>query len=119
MIAKEIYTKLFGSKHPSLAGVFIAFAMLMRDLKNFDKALILYNDALEIRRSTYGEEHINSILVYTTIAGLYLEMGDFDKSKKLFEKYLPKKEKLLGKEHPGVIQSHEKYSKLLKMINER
>ena len=70
----------------------------------YDKALKLRQQALELREKSLGPEHITTALIRVSIGNSYLELGDPARALTLFEKERPLFEKTMGVDSPiGVL----------------
>jgi eukaryotic-like serine/threonine-protein kinase len=70
----------------------------------YDKALKLRQQALELREKSLGPEHITTALIRVSIGNTYLELGDPARALTLFEKERPLFEKTMGVDSPiGVL----------------
>ena len=67
--------------HPDLAHALNNFGILLRDMGNYQDALPLYRESLEIRIATLGPNHANSGFGYLNLGRLLLEMGQTDEAR--------------------------------------
>jgi tetratricopeptide (TPR) repeat protein len=80
----ESYSGLYGDLHPSTVNSLINLATVMKDLKEYEESLPLYEKAIEARRQLEGENSMNYALVKAMAAGSYRDSGNFAKA----EEYL-------------------------------
>ena len=67
----------------------------------YDRALPLYEVALEISKSELGDRHPNTATSMSNLAYLYSSMGQYDRALPLFEQAVDILEEVLGQEHPN------------------
>ena len=69
---------------------------------DYEKALPLYQRALEISEKVLGPQHPDVATTLNNLAGLYESMGDYEKALPLYQRALEIREKVLGPQHPYV-----------------
>ncbi|MHB8101221.1 MAG: tetratricopeptide repeat protein [Methanosarcina sp.] len=67
-----------------------------------EKALPLYQRALDIVENVLGPQHLNVAITLHGHAELYRLMGDYEKALPLYLRALDIREKVLGPQHPDV-----------------
>lgn len=83
------------------AGLFICEYM-----KNYSKALLLYNRGLRQSVLQYGVESEQTATLYNNIGTVYHDLKEYDKALKYYNMALTIREKVLDKEHPSVATSY-------------
>jgi len=76
----ERYQAFYGDHHPSTINALINLGTCLKDLKQFEEALPIYERAIEGRRVTEGENSINFAMAKAMAAGAYRDIGDYDKA---------------------------------------
>jgi CHAT domain-containing protein len=71
----------------------------------FDKALPLAKEALQIREELLGEQHPDTLKSLSKLAAVYKSMGHLKKALPLFEKSYRLSEKVLGEQHPDTLEN--------------
>ena len=79
-------------------------AELYREMGQYDRALPLYESALEICKSELGDRHPSTATSMNNLAGLYESMGQYDRALPLFEGALEIWKSELGDRHPSTAQ---------------
>ena len=87
-------------EHPSYAINLRHLALLYRSIGQYDKALPLLQQALNMLKKVLGEEHSVYSGNLQNLALLYDEMGQYDKALPLYQQALHIGKKVLGEEHP-------------------
>ncbi|MCC5905958.1 MAG: serine/threonine protein kinase [Balneolaceae bacterium] len=67
--------------NPDLAHAMNNLGILLRDMGNYEDALPLYEESLEIRVATLGPTHANTGFGYLNLGRLLLEMGQTDNAR--------------------------------------
>jgi tetratricopeptide (TPR) repeat protein len=80
--------------------------------RNFDKALPLYHECLEKRKTLLGENHPDTLTSLNNLAGLYNDQGDSDKALRLYEECLKRSQSVLGENHPETLALRNKLAVL-------
>ena len=68
---------------------------------DYEKALPLYQRALEIREKVLGPQHPSVATTLNNLALLYESMGDYEKALPLYQRALEIRENVLGPQHPN------------------
>jgi len=71
----------------------------------YDKALPLYEQALQIRRQVLGLQHPDTAQSLNNLADLYDSQGEYDKALPLYEQALQIRKQVLGLQHPDTALS--------------
>ena len=90
-----------GPEHPDVATTLNNLAGLYRQMGDYEKALPLYQKALDIREKVLGSQHPDVANTLNNLALLYSDMGDYEKALPLYQKALEIYEKVLGPNHPN------------------
>ena len=77
---------MLGSEHPDFATTLDNLATLYREIGDYEKALPLYQRALDIREKVLGSEHPDFATTLDNLAGLYENMGAYTKALPLYQK---------------------------------
>ncbi len=80
-------------------------ALLYESMGQYDRALPLYEDALEIRKSELGDRHPDTAASLNNLALLYYSMGQYDRALPLYEDALEICKSELGDRHPSTATS--------------
>ena len=72
----------------------------MTSMGDYEKALPLYQRALEIREKVLGPQHPDVATTLNNLAVLYRQMGDYEKALPLYQRALDIREKVLGSATP-------------------
>src|SRR5674536_180127 len=91
-----------GPEHQDVATTLNNLAGLYRQMGDYEKALPLYQRALDIREKVLGPQHPSVATTLNNLAGLYESMGDYEKALPLYQRALEIIEKVLGPQHPDV-----------------
>jgi tetratricopeptide (TPR) repeat protein len=91
-----------GPEHPYVATTLNNLAELYRHMENYEKALPLYQRALEISKNVFGPQHPNVVTTLNNLAELSKNMGDYEKALPLYQRALEIYENALGPQHPDV-----------------
>ena len=71
----------------------------------YDQALIIARQVIEIRRATLSEEHPDFATSLNNLAVLYDSMGDYAQAEPLYRQAMEIRRTALGEEHPDFAQS--------------
>ena len=71
----EKYALFYGENHQSTVNAQINLATVLKDLKKFDEAILIYEKALEGRRASEGESSLNFAMAKAMAAGAYRDAG--------------------------------------------
>ena len=71
------------------------------DLGDYNKAIVFYSQAIEIRGKTLGKEHDDYTNSLYNVINCYYALGGYNKAIEYATELLEIQEKLLGKEHQG------------------
>ena len=95
-----------GNDHPDVAATLGNMAIVYKDQGNFDKALEMHNQELEIERKFKGNDHPDVAKTLNNIAMIYDDQGKYDEALANYEESLRVKRKVHGgNDHPDVAQS--------------
>lgn len=103
--ARQLYEKLGGLiQKESREEVALAnnYGALMQDTGDYDGALALYQQSLEIARRIFGPEHPSVATTMNNMAAVYEARGDLDHALALYQESLEIAERILGENHPDV-----------------
>ena len=103
--ALEMYKRLLGEEHPSVATSLNNLAGLYRRQGRYSEAEPLYKQALEMYKRLLGEEHPSVATSLNNLAGLYRRQGRYSEAEPLYKQALEMYKRLLGEEHPSVATS--------------
>ena len=73
----------------------------------YDRALLLFEGALEIRKSELGDRHPDTATSLNNLAVLYANKGDYDRALPLLEQTLSIWQEVLPAEHPNTLSTQE------------
>ena len=76
----DAYSKLFGEVHPSTVNTLINLATVLKDLKEYEESVPIYEKAIEARKQLEGEDSLNYAMSKAMAAGAYRELGEFEKA---------------------------------------
>jgi tetratricopeptide (TPR) repeat protein/predicted Ser/Thr protein kinase len=71
----------------------------------YDKAILLLEDALTLRRQALGNDHRDVAASLNNLANVRFDKGDYAGSEPLYREALAMRRKFLGNEHPDVAKS--------------
>lgn len=81
--------QIYGDKpHPEMAAFYDAYALLYDNMGKYDKALLLLEQALSIRKQTLETKHPDMVQSYANIGLIYYELTEYDKALKYSNKAL-------------------------------
>ena len=92
-------------KTVDLASSLNNLAGLYSSMGEYDRALPLYESALEIKKSELGDRHPDTASSLNNLAGLYESMGQYDRALPLYESALEICKSELGDRHPSTATS--------------
>jgi len=72
---------------------------------DYQNAVLLFKEALNIREKTHGHESSETVTSMNNLARVYQAMGDYQKALPLFQEALSIREKTLGQESPDTTDS--------------
>lgn len=89
--------QLLGTKiHPSISNTLQHIGRNYYDLHQYNQALEIFKEVLEIRKQTLGEEHVNVGVAYGLLADCHDRLGNYDlaidlnkREISIFKKFLP------------------------------
>ena len=84
-----------------LASSLSYLALLYSSMGQYDRALSLYEEALEISKAELGDRHPDTAASLNNLAELYRSMGHYDQALPLFEFALKIMKSELGDRHPN------------------
>src|SRR5262249_23719694 len=87
--------------HRDYAGSLHNLGLLYQQMREYDKALPLYLEALEIEKATIGEKHPGYLSTWGNLATLYLDSGKHDKALSECLAVLKVSKQVLGDRPPG------------------
>ena len=95
-----------GERHPYVAQSYNNLAVLYCAMGRYEKALPLYQNALEISLEQLGERHPSVATSYNNLAALYESMGRYEEALPLHQNALEIRLEQLGERHPDVATSY-------------
>ena len=109
--AKELYQNALGSINEKNAPELIHslkhnYALSLKNLKQYKKALEIYLEILEFLRENYGSQHSFTAQVYNNIATTYRALNKYDEADEYHKKALKVRTNLFGKDHPQTALSY-------------
>ncbi len=110
---REFATNHFGDRHPDTATSLNNLAFLYKSMGAYERALPLYEQALEIMQAALGdsqrdgkaERHPDTATSLNNLAGLYRSMGAYERALPLYEQALEIRQAALGDRHPDTAGS--------------
>ena len=78
----------------------------LKQLADFDKALVYYEKSLKIKEEILGEGHPSTATTYNNIAVVYDAQGNYGEALEFYRKDLEIREKVLGLEHPSTATTY-------------
>ena len=90
---------------------------LMFQYAEYDKALELQRQALELNISVFGKSHLNTATSHCNIGSALTARGDDGDALREYEKYHDILVDLLGEEHPSTAKSHFSKGLVLRKMN--
>ncbi|CAF0790413.1 unnamed protein product [Adineta steineri] len=73
---------------------------------DYEKALLYYEQGLEIKQKTLSSNHPNMATSYNNIGTVYYKMGKYSKTLSFYEKALEIQQKTLSSNHPDLAASY-------------
>ncbi|MBR8840667.1 MAG: tetratricopeptide repeat protein [Stigonema ocellatum SAG 48.90 = DSM 106950] len=110
--ALELYQRLLGEEHPSVATSYNNLAKLYESQGRISEAEPLLKKALELWQRLLREEHPLVVTSYNNLAALYSFQGRYSEAEPLYKKALELTQRLLGEEHSDVVTSYNNLAKL-------
>ncbi|MDQ3843383.1 MAG: CHAT domain-containing protein [Bacteroidota bacterium] len=92
-------------EHPLYPTSLVYLGNLYRKMREPNKALALYHEALAIRKKVLGEKHPDYARSIISIGSLYRQMRAYDSAMAYLQQALAIRKKVLGEEHPDYAQS--------------
>ena len=74
------YEEYYGEYHPSHTNALINLGAVMKDLKQNEEAIVIFERAIEGRRQAEGEDSLNYAMCKAMAAGAYRDSGDYVKA---------------------------------------
>jgi tetratricopeptide (TPR) repeat protein len=99
---RQILEAELGPQHPSIATTLNNLAALYLEMGEYEKALQLFQRALNIREKVLGTKHLDVAQTLNNLAELYLKTGEYEEALQLFQRALDIREKVLGTKHLDV-----------------
>lgn len=106
----RIVERVLGKQHPDYATSLNNLALLHYSQGEYDKALPLYQQALQIYEQG-GKQHPYYATSLNNLAGLYQSQGAYDKALPLYEQAAEISVKVLGDKHPNTVSYQENYER--------
>ncbi len=97
--ATKYFEELFGVYHQDYANALSNFAATKHRQGEYESALSLYTQVLELDKLLYGAEHTRQATSLTNLAHVYAQMGYLQMAKSLAEQSNAIKKKSLGNHH--------------------
>ncbi|MEA1936503.1 MAG: tetratricopeptide repeat protein [Patescibacteria group bacterium] len=103
--AEEYYEKavVLDDQNP---GYLNDYALILRILGEYDKAIKYYEKALEVYLKTTGENHPNTANTYNNLGIVYDSKSDYDKAIEYYKKALEIYLKTIGENHPDIANTY-------------
>jgi len=93
-------------------------ARLLKDTGEYNKAMPLYEEALQGRRETLGNRHPSTLASINNMAGVLQRMGEYNKAMPLYEEALQGMRETLGDRHPNTLTMISNMTILLQEMGE-
>lgn len=90
--------------HPSMANVLGSLAEVYRELHDYDAAVPLFTEAIQIVRDKLGEENHEYARQLNNFGIMHLQRGDLESAEPALRRALEIRRQCLGPEHPEVAQ---------------
>lgn len=90
------------SQHPNVSYTLTGLGVLAEKRRDYQRAIQLYQQALEIREKAFGEDHSETAHSYNRLARIIRLQGDYQQAEVLYQRALAIGEKTLGPTHPDV-----------------
>jgi tetratricopeptide (TPR) repeat protein len=74
------YQAIYGDEHAKTINVLINLGAVLKDLQEFEKAVEVFEKAIEGRLKTDGESSTGYMMAKAMAAGAYRDMGQYDKA---------------------------------------
>lgn len=74
----EKYTLFYGENHPSTINSLINLGAVLKDLKENEEAIPVFERAIKGRKETEGEDSVNYAMAKAMAAGAYRDAGNFE-----------------------------------------
>jgi hypothetical protein len=103
--ARAVYNRDLGEDHPNTLTAMNNLAVTYSDLGQDDKALVLKERTLKLRRARLGEDHPDTLASMNNLANTYDALGQHDKALALNEQTLKLMRAKLGEDHPDTLTS--------------
>jgi eukaryotic-like serine/threonine-protein kinase len=100
--ALDIYTHLYGERHPLVANALINLGSSQFDRGNYAEAERFERKALDITQVWYGKDHPETASTQTILGRALIFEGHYDEAVDLFERTLAIQERIYGPVHPRV-----------------
>ena len=114
--AKEVAIAEYNEESEEYARIINNLATLYKQHAQYDKAELLYNEALEIRKRVFKENHPAIAVILNNLAGLYYLQGQYETAEKLYQKALKIEKVKLGINNPVTANS---FSNLAEVYREQ
>ena len=97
--ALEIYKKELPSKHILIAGAINDYAFAFKNIKNYENALLLFQEAVLIMEGQYTKDNYSIGAIYSNIGTCYSEIDNLDTALSFFYKGLKNKMISINENH--------------------
>ncbi len=91
--------RIYGEKHPAYATSLNNLAYVYDEMGRYEKALPLYQQALQIRKEVFGERHQNYAASLNNLAYVYDMIGSYKKALPLFQQALQIRKDVFGEKN--------------------
>jgi len=92
--------------NPQNTEYLLFYAQRLDEKGSYDKALKLFNKALEIELPKLGDKHETIALYYNEIGAAYDNKGEYDQAIEFYQKALKIDLEILGEKHPSTATSY-------------
>ena len=103
--AVNICRMQLGEDHPDTLSSMNNLASSYSVLGQRDKALVLHERTLQLRRAKLGDDHPDTLISMNNLANTYRALGQHDKALDLNERTLQSRRTKLGEDHPNTLNS--------------
>jgi serine/threonine-protein kinase len=101
----DIHRKLYGERHPAVAGDLENLAAIQQDLGYYSESESFDRQALEITESYYGKDNPKTAAILTTLGRSLQYEKKYDEAEAMLQKALTIQEQVYGPVHPMVAET--------------
>ncbi|WP_253257792.1 tetratricopeptide repeat protein, partial [Microcystis aeruginosa] len=116
--ALDLYKRLLGDNHPSLATSLNNLAHLYDSQGRYTEAEPLYLEALDLCKRLLGDNHPHVANSLNNLAGLYYSQGRYTEAEPLYLEAINIATQGLGKNHPHTQTFYRNYLRMLSQLPE-